>query len=83
MTRAAAFALAATFFTCTGLATGITLRVLHHRPSAPMLAMMTAGTMLQVISRILYGDWFSAFWGLGVIAIGLGLLTWDAGKGAP
>jgi len=82
VTAAAGFGLAATFLISIGLATGITLRTLHRRPDAPMLGLMTAGAVLQAISRLLYHDWPDVFWGLGIIAICLGLLTWDARKGA-
>ena len=82
MNHAAAFAAAATFLISIGLATGITLRVLHRRPYAPMLGLMTAGAMLQVISRALYRDWFDVYWGIGVTAVSLGLLAYDAGKAA-
>ena len=78
MSDAAEFAFAATFLISAGLATGITLRVLHRKPFAPMLGLCTAGAILQDISRLLYRDWFDVFWGLGVIAVSLGMLTWEA-----
>ena len=79
MSDAAAFGLAATFLLSIGLATGITLRALH-RKTAPMLGLITAGAILQDISRLLYHDWPDVYWGLGIIAAGLGLLTWDAAR---
>jgi len=80
MTGAAAFTLAAEFLTGIGLATGITLRTMKRMPYAPMLALIIAGGVLQVISCVLRRDWFDVFWGLGVTAVALGLLAWDAAK---
>jgi len=77
---AAGFALAATFLLSVGLATGITLRVLHRRPYAPMLGLIVAGLMLHLIASTLRRDWFDVSWGLAFAAAGLGLLAWDAGK---
>jgi len=65
-----------------GVATGITLRVLH-RKTAPMLALIVAGGMLQLVASTLRRDWFSVSWGLALAAIGLGLLARDAGKRVP
>jgi len=78
MTDSAAFSLAATFLVSIGLATGITLRVLHRRPYAPMLALIVAGGTLQVVARVLVRDWPDTFLGLGFTAAALGLLAWDA-----
>ena len=83
MTGAAAFSLAATFLIPAGLATGITLRVLHRRPYAPMLALIVAGGILQLIASTLRRDWFSVSWGLALAGTGLGLLAWDAAKRTP
>ena len=82
MTDANAFFFAADFFIVIGLATGITLRVTHRRPDAPMLALLIAGGALGDIACTLSRDWFEVFWGLGLMALGLGLLAWDARKGA-
>ena len=82
MTDASMFTTAALTVTSTGLATGITLRVLH-RSTAPMLALIIAGGMLQIPASALKHDWFDVFWGLGITLACLGLLTWDAAKARP
>ena len=80
MTGASAFSLAGTFLCGIGLATGVTLRVLHRRPYAPMLGLIVAGGVLQLIASTLRRDWFDVSWGLALAAAGLGLLAWDAAK---
>jgi hypothetical protein len=76
VTDASAFTLAAI-----GLATGITLRVLHRNAEPPMLAVLIAGTILQIIAGTILHDWPSVFWGLGIAATGTALLAWDGRKG--
>ena len=83
MTGASAFAIAGDVLTGIGVATGITLRVLHRRPYAPMLALIVAGGILQLIASTLRRDWFSVSWGLALAGTGLGLLAWDAAKRTP
>ncbi len=56
VTGAAAFSMAAEYLTGTGLATGIPLRVLHRRPYAPMLALIVAGGVLQLVASTLRRD---------------------------
>jgi hypothetical protein len=80
VTDASAFTLAADCLAGIGIATGITLRVLRRPESAPMLALLAASGMLQIIACTLRREWFSVFWGLGVTALALGLLAWDAGR---
>ena len=80
MTAASAFSDAALTVTSIGLATGITLRALHRRPYPPMLALLIAGGVLQVISRTLTRDWFDVYLGLAVTAAALGMLARDAAK---
>ena len=83
MTGASAFTLAATSLAGISLSTGITLRVLHRSPYAPMLALLIASGMLQIPACTLRREWFGLFWGLGVTAVALGLLALDAAKAAP
>ena len=80
VTGTAAFSMAAEYLTGTGLATGILLRVLHRRPYAPMLALIVAGLMLQLIASTLQRDRTGVSWGLALAFTGLGLLAWDAGR---
>lgn len=81
MTPAAAFGLAALSVTSASLATGITGRVLHWNLHSPlMMSMLTMGAVLQLLSRALYGDLFNVYWGLGVVALCLGFLAYDAGR---
>jgi hypothetical protein len=81
VTDANAFYLAGDFLVAIGLATGITLRVTRRRPHAPMLALLIAGGMCGDVACTLLRDWLEVFWGLGLMALGLGLLAWDARKG--
>jgi hypothetical protein len=82
VTDASAFTLAATCLATVGFATGITLEILHRNGSAPMLALITSGGMLEIVACTLRLDWFGVFEGLGFTALALGLLAWDARKGA-
>ena len=80
MTDASAFTLAADCLGGTGLATGITLRVLRRNASPPMLALLAVSVVLQIIACTLRREWFSVFWGLAVTVVAVGLLAWDAGR---
>jgi hypothetical protein len=80
VTDASAFSIAASCLGSAGLATGITLRVLHRPAEAPMLGLIGVSGMLQIIACTLQREWFDVFWGLGVTSLLLGLLAWDAGK---
>jgi hypothetical protein len=80
VTDASAFTFAAYCFAGTGIAAGITLRILRRPASAPMLALLVVSGMLQTVACTLRRDWFNVFWGLGVSALALGMLAWDAGR---
>jgi hypothetical protein len=73
---------AATALGSVGLATGITLRVLHRRPYAPMLALFIAGAASRFVACVLRRDWTDACLSLVLFLAGLGMLTWDARNGA-
>jgi hypothetical protein len=83
VTDASAFTLAATCFAAAGLATGLTLELLRRNPSAPMLALVTASGVLEIVACTLRLDWFGVFEGLAVTALALGLLAWDARNPPP
>lgn len=82
MTEAGLFEFAGLALVSAGLAAGITLRVLHRRPYAPMLALLIAGTASHAVACVLGRDWADACLSLVLFAVALGMLTRDARNGA-